>query len=347
MFGSMFGGDRPDASVTGAETVEKLCVRLESASLLEDRRSAVQGLRALAKEYQVEVGSQGMTHLVDVLRHDHQDTEIANHALEALIQVTTAKDKNDDGDVGIMFTEMFVKDTDNVLLLLSRLSTVDFHVRYNLSRLLTILLENRPKQMQQCIIQQPVGISRLMDLLDDRREVIRNQGLLIIYELTRGNADVQKIVAFENAFERMFRIIAEEGHCDGGVIVLDCLRLMHNLLYLNPSNQNYFRELSCVQKIPGFFAVLESFQKQEWPEATVDNIQAMLHIVRLLVSPTNTPNSRLAAQATVQSCGLLEQLMNLSLASSLPKREEALLAVAETIRGPLNMPPHAGAGVDC
>ena len=42
------------------------------------------------------------------------------------------------------------------------------------------------------------------------------QGLLLLQQLTKGNAAIQKIVAFENAFERLLDIITEEGSSDGG-----------------------------------------------------------------------------------------------------------------------------------
>jgi len=42
------------------------------------------------------------------------------------------------------------------------------------------------------------------------------QGLLLLIQLTRNNTNIQKIVAFENAFERLFDIIRDEGNCDGG-----------------------------------------------------------------------------------------------------------------------------------
>ena len=42
------------------------------------------------------------------------------------------------------------------------------------------------------------------------------QALLLLIQLTKGNANIQKIVAFENAFERLLDIIKEEGNSDGG-----------------------------------------------------------------------------------------------------------------------------------
>lgn len=119
---------------------------------------------------------------------------------------------------------------------------------------------------QNAVMSDPLGVPSLMDLLSDSREIIRNevrsrgarlthsqsvlirpllslsQGLLLMIELTKSNTAIQKIVAFENAFEKLSEIIREEGASDGGIIVADCARLLGNLLNGNTSNQNYYRE---------------------------------------------------------------------------------------------------------
>ena len=51
----------------------------------------------------------------------------------------------------------------------------------------------------------------MMDVLSDTREVLRNDSLILLYKVTKGNANLQKIVAFENAFDRLFEIIEAEG----------------------------------------------------------------------------------------------------------------------------------------
>lgn len=108
-----------------------------------------------------------------------------------------------------------------------------------------------------------------MDLLADSREVIRNdvstltfcitlylnpfeterwvevclslwhfvfchhQGLLLLQQLTKGNAAIQKIVAFENAFERLLDIITEEGSSDGGkwIFTQNCYWTIRSYLF--------------------------------------------------------------------------------------------------------------------
>ncbi|KAF5834523.1 hypothetical protein DUNSADRAFT_8774 [Dunaliella salina] len=71
-----------------------------------------------------------------------------------------------------------------------------------------------------------------MDMLAER-EIIRNEALVLLVALTHANEEVQKIAAFEGAFDRVFHIIREEGGADGGVVVQDCLELLNNLLRAN------------------------------------------------------------------------------------------------------------------
>lgn len=46
--------------------VERLVERLRSSTLLEDRRDACRGLKAMSKKFRVEVGAQGMNDLIEV-----------------------------------------------------------------------------------------------------------------------------------------------------------------------------------------------------------------------------------------------------------------------------------------
>ena len=82
-----------------------------------------------------------------------------------------------------------------------------------------------------------------MDILGDTREVLRNEALILLFKVTKGNSNLQKIVAFENAFDKLFEIMETEGWTDGGIVVEDCLRLLLNLLRNNPSNQTFFKVL--------------------------------------------------------------------------------------------------------
>ena len=74
--------------------------------------SAFFPLRSLARSRMSsqEVGTRGMPVLINVLKEDQADLEILHAALEALYTVCSPKKKTPDADdLGIMFTEIFVK----------------------------------------------------------------------------------------------------------------------------------------------------------------------------------------------------------------------------------------------
>lgn len=132
------------------------------------------------------------------------------------------------------------------------------------------------------------------------------QGLLLLQQLTKSNAAIQKIVAFENAFERLLDIITEEGSSDGGkrsfgfqfhryllvfecrwlalcagIVVEDCLLLLLNLLKNNSSNQNFFKEGSYIQRMKPWFEVGDD--NSGWSAQKVTNLHLMLQVNKTVV----------------------------------------------------------------
>ena len=59
---------------------------------------------------------------------------------------------------------------------------MDFNVRRAAIRFLTALLTNCPKALQEIILESgPMGVSKLIDLLQDEREVIRNDVNALVF----------------------------------------------------------------------------------------------------------------------------------------------------------------------
>ncbi|XP_026060210.1 general vesicular transport factor p115 isoform X3 [Carassius auratus] len=330
---------------TGAETIQKLCDRVASSTLLEDRRDAVRALKSLSKKYRMEVGTMAMDHLVRILQTDRADTEILGYALDTLYNIVCSDEEEEpddseeenqqkqEDDLGAQFTEKFIQEPDNITLLLTLLEEFDFHVRWPGVKLLTALLKSQCAPVQGIILVSPMGVSRLMDLLADSREVIRNDGLLLLQQLTKGNTAIQKIVAFENAFERLLEIITEEGSSDGGIVVEDCLLLLLNLLKNNSSNQNFFKEGSYIQKMKPWFEVGDD--NSGWSAQKVTNLHLMLQLVRVMVSPVNSPGATASCQKAMFQCDLLQQLCTILMATGVPADilTETINTVSEVIRG--------------
>ncbi|XP_069385479.1 general vesicular transport factor p115 isoform X3 [Paralichthys olivaceus] len=358
-FRGVMGGQAVGPQPSGAETIQKLCDRVASSTLLEDRRDAVRALKSLSKKYRMEVGTQAMDHLINILQTDRSDSEILGYALDTLYNIicndeeeeqdavtplpvsgkhknVSAPDENAQkqaDDLGAQFTDTFIQEPEHVSLILSLLEEFDFHVRWPGVKLLTALLKNQCTQVQGVILVSPMGVSRLMDLLADSREVIRNDGLLLLQQLTKSNAAIQKIVAFENAFERLLDIITEEGSSDGGIVVEDCLLLLLNLLKNNSSNQNFFKEGSYIQRMKPWFEVGDD--NSGWSAQKVTNLHLMLQLVRVMVSPVNSPGATASCQKSMYQCGLLQQLCTILMATGVPADilTETINTVSEVIRG--------------
>ncbi|XP_049876015.1 general vesicular transport factor p115 isoform X2 [Pectinophora gossypiella] len=331
--------------------VERLVDRVTNSTLLEDRRDACRALKAMSRKYRVEVGAQGMDTLKQVLELDRADNETINYALDTLNNVMSPAQFEEEEDnphvpmnIGEQFTEMFIKDPHNIQLVLDLLDEYDFRVRLSTVQLLTSLLTNRPKDIQEIILVKPMGVSKMMDLLGDTREVIRNETLLLLIKLTKGNANIQKIVAFENAFDRLFEIVSSEGYSDGGIIVEDCLLLMLNLLKNNSSNINFFKEGSYIQKMLPMFNTPDESEELGWSPQKVSNVHCMLQIVRTLVSPSNSAHIISSCQKIIKNVGLLEGLCNILMASGVPADilTETINTVGEVVRGDVTNQDYLG-----
>lgn len=65
-------------------TIQTLCLRLSTSTLLEDRRAAVLGLRSFARDYKELVASEGLRGLIAALARDREDPETVVAVLETL-----------------------------------------------------------------------------------------------------------------------------------------------------------------------------------------------------------------------------------------------------------------------
>ncbi|XP_034489845.1 general vesicular transport factor p115 isoform X2 [Drosophila innubila] len=343
---TVLGGTEPGQQPSAAETVEKLVDRVFSSTLLEDRRDACRALKALSRKYRIEVGAQGMPPLVQVLQNDGQDAEIISYALDTLCNIVTSEEFDEEADnpavsvnVGEQFTEMFIKSPEHVTLVMGYLDEYDFRVRRAAIQLITSLIANKTRELQELVLVSPMGVSKLMDLLTDSREVIRNDVLLLLIELTKGNSNIQKIVAFENAFDRLFDIVREEGCSDGGIVVEDCLILLLNLLKNNSSNQQFFKEGSYIQRLAPMFILNSSnasdLEDSAWTPQKVSNFHCLVQVVRALVTPSNQQQVVSACQRVMQKSQLLQALCDILMSSGVPADilTETINAVAEVVRG--------------
>ncbi|KAJ1908683.1 Vesicle-mediated ER to Golgi transport protein, partial [Tieghemiomyces parasiticus] len=324
------------------ETVRRLADRVAHSTLIEDRRAAILSLKGLAREYKRDVGAEALEPLLMVLEQDREDASIVKPVLETLNHLCARDSRDDPPSLGADHAERLLARREHIAALLDIIEEPDFYVRFNAVQLLATLLACHPTPLQEAVLVLPMGVGRLMDLLNDSREIVRNEALLLLIALTEDSADIQKILAFQGAFERLLDIVAQEGGIRGGIIVQDCLQLLHNLLRYNVSNQNFFRETSNVARLPALLSTevdnsdtkpYEHEEVFEWTEQAASNAIYLLDTVRLLVAPGSL-NTK-ANQDAIYHGDLFSPLVQLSLAPDTPPgvRSQALFCLGDVIRG--------------
>ncbi|KAI1341674.1 p115 like vesicle tethering protein [Xylariaceae sp. FL0016] len=328
------------ARQSAGDTIAVLSGRLTSATLLEDRRAAILGLRSFAKDYPASVASGALRSLIESLSKDGEDVDTVKVVVETLLLLFSPNQDSPEAsvEIALWLADEFTMRQENITLLLNFLETTDFYSRLYSLQLLSAIHSARPEKTEETISLAPLGIPRLVAVLDERREAIRNEALTLLTYLTPSSPLIQQAVAYQNAFERVFAIMEAEGSLsEGDRIVEDCLILLANLLRLNPSNQSLFRESGCVPQLAGLLEntyLRKEDEMAEWAQEQRNrNIYALLAVIRLFLVSGAVGTSQ--NQAAFWQHGVLYHALQLAFShgTEMSIRAEALTTCADTIRG--------------
>ncbi|KAG6018356.1 hypothetical protein E4U43_002755 [Claviceps pusilla] len=338
----MFSIATTPAKQSVSETITVLSGRLNSAVLLEDRRAAISGLRSFAKNFPASVASGALRCLIGSLSKDGDDVDTVKVTLETLLLLFNPNQDSPEAsdEVLLWLADEFTQRQENITLLLDFVESSDFYSRLYSLQLLSAILSARTERTEECIFTAPLGISRLVAALADEREAVRDECIGLLISLTPTSRELQKLVAFENAFERIFAIMAMDGSLsNGGRTVEDCLILLANLLRRNVSNQSLFRESGCISSLASLLdGLLRSESSGEdvaiWAQTQCDrNIYAFLAVLRLFFIPGLTGIS--INQETFWNHGLVYNTLQLAFSrmGQIAIRSEALTTCGDMIRG--------------
>ena len=329
------------ARQNATDTIQTLSGRLASATLLEDRRAAIQGLRSFAKLYPASVASGALRDLIAGLRKDVEDSDTVKILLETLLGLFEPDEKSPEAseEITLWLADEFTQRQDNITALLDLLEANEFYQRLYVLQILSHISTARPQRTQEAIFAAPLGISRITNVLEDRREAVRNEALVLLVALTPTSAEIQKVVAFENAFDRIFVLIdGDGGLIHGSTTVQDCLSLLANLLGLNTSNQSYFREVGGIAKIKKLLAAVVDQEDpgnsvSEWMKPQRDmNVWGLLGVIQLFL-PQGGQGTMVNQQAFWQT-GTLEVILRIAFhpAFSASVRTKSLQCCGDIIR---------------
>ncbi|KAI6175968.1 hypothetical protein M3Y97_00748000 [Aphelenchoides bicaudatus] len=338
---SFFGG-APATNQDSDDVVETFVERFETATSIQDKRNALKGLRSCAKNSRLLVATAGMNNYMEILSNE-EETDLIALTLEILNCVLSEGDEPlEEDELSDRLAEVIVKKPVFMPSILKWLEADNFAIRKNAVQLLTTLLRHRAGEVQDAIINDPMGGSRIVELLHEQREVIRNHVVLMLSELSRGNMELQKLLAFQNCFQLLFAIIEQES--TDSIVVEDCLFVMLNLLKKNPKNQELFRInnlINALHKLTNDFLYppedADSTLESDWLPQKTANFIFILQVIRSLVSPVdNTHTNTHAAQRYIHQTGLIGLLCKTLLSEfvvSVDVLSETAVTVADVIRG--------------
>ena len=345
------------------ETIPTLCDRVENSTLISDRRSAVLGLKAFSRQYRESVVASGLKPLLNTLKRDYMDEDSVKAILETILILFIRGDGHDDLTRGwisqqsrlqngkypsplvmkqekeqvdqfsLWIADALTQSEDLIHLLVEFWEIDNFHIRLYTIQLLEAMMATRPLKARSALISLPTSISTMVSLLDDMHEPIRDEAILLLMAVVNDSPHVQKLVAFENIFERLFSIIEEEGGLRGSLVVNDCLSLINNILKYNTSNQTLFLETGNLPKLAHLLS--EPISQDEgffWNDQRIININTALDIVSLTVEPGNTVTTQ--HQNVLLDSSVLMVVLRLAFFHNIPKkvRPVALLTAANMIK---------------
>lgn len=249
-------------------TITTLATRLGEANKTEnpnqERRAAILTLKGLAKDHAKEVSAHAGKALLDCLVNDIAANaadaardDVARSLIDCLLAVCTPpeppaqagrKPAKPQPPVISPTLEQFLETSAPLHALLPLLApNRTFYLRFSALQFLALLLRHRKTLVQSHVLTSPGGCGAVLECLSTKSptgqslgssaEIIRNEALLLLPHLVDANADIQKLVAFEGAFEKLLDVVAQEGRIEGGVVVQDALEALEALLRYNVSNQ--------------------------------------------------------------------------------------------------------------
>lgn len=270
------------ANQTLIQTITTLAARLtqapQSDNPAQESRAALLSLKGLAKDHSKEVGAHAgkellafLTQVVAKTDADAAGDDIARTLVECLLAVCTPQEpptqqarfgpaREPQPPAIPPALDQFLDSPAPLHALLPLFAPKrTFYLRFSAIQLLALLLRHRKTQVQSHVLTSPGGCGAILECLattsstgqslGSSAEIIRNEALLLLPHLVDSNADIQKLIAFEGAFEKLLDVVAQEGRIEGGVVVQDALEALEALLRYNVSNQVSERTPLCMQLV--------------------------------------------------------------------------------------------------
>lgn len=254
--------------ITVAETIETLTERLQTSTLLEDRRDACRGLRSLAKDYRVEVCAQAMDALLNEIRedkkeNDDQDLETLLYCLESLNYIISGSLGDSpaatwpDSPQDQQHNQDNHHQQANIAHSSSSYSTTSYNLQQsshlqqqnNASSSSNTKFASDPgKELAEIFLKKKDNVTKVINSSEHNDYKIRWVAVRLLCGLARQKLEVvqDSILSFPLGISRLTQLINDEEH---ELIRNDALVLFVRLTQSNQNIQNLVAFENCFDKI--------------------------------------------------------------------------------------------------
>jgi hypothetical protein len=171
LFGNLLGAPKKS---TGARLLE----RLGSATQLEDRREALSEFKELSTTQPLRlIDKGGISVLVELMREE--DTQLTRDTLETLANLMDPEVPREEPEAAqvaaVHNSGVFLQRASNISFVTGAAEYSDLYVKFHCVQLLIRLLTVAREQTQEAVLSQPASVGHILQLLDDQREIVRNE----------------------------------------------------------------------------------------------------------------------------------------------------------------------------
>ncbi|KAL3661094.1 hypothetical protein V7S43_013704 [Phytophthora oleae] len=234
---------------------------LQFATLLGERKKAISALQSLAQKFNAspddepsveeqELGQAAVPAVLAALVSDPRDTELMEAMLEFLQSIVSRSPS-----AALLLLDQPQQNASAITVApwgmqtsLTLLQDPSPWIRGPAIALVRALQEAQPGAFAKAVLECKEGLRRLLEVVEDRREHIRDAALAVLGQLTGRDKNAQQFLAFEEGFARLFQIMEVEGLAETGAspassVIADCLQIVNNMLRDNLMTQTLFLEM--------------------------------------------------------------------------------------------------------
>jgi len=328
-------GLRGGATVT-EDSIAALCKALTTGNR-EERKRSLNDLKKLKQWDQlttVKHVSGTLDTLIDTL-FSETDMEMVAACLEILQPLMDVPEDEELKPIKLANLTTFIDKSYNILSLLALFDQANQNVLYQAAKFFSLIISLKPNEVVSGLSQSPLGIPRLVELLEGSTAMIRNEIILVIKALANtDNQEIKTVLAFAEAFPRLFSIMEEEGLANGSIIVQDCIQILNSLLKNNNLLANLFRDNGFIAAFAPILLLENETDMWVLTDDRIEILQLALETIMLLVS-TGSPTDVYKNQTSIAAAGTLDCIEKMALAASnFPEiRSQALWTLGLLIKG--------------